>query len=100
MKYYRVTAYTPYCGEEMIDYIATDNEKKLMDFADELTYENAIQWEPCWDRYDEEGYNSEGEFQEAYYDHCGARIEEITEAEYKEETKPVWPFELVRKEEI
>lgn len=33
-----------------------------MDFTDELTYNNAIQWEPCWDRYDEEGYTSREEF--------------------------------------
>ena len=53
-----------------------------------------------WADYEEEGYESEEDWQEAYYGDCGAIVEEITEAEYKEETKPVWPFELVRKEEI
>jgi hypothetical protein len=62
--------------------------------------ECAIEWEPCWVDYAEEGYDSEEDWQDAYYSDCGATVEEITEAEYKEETKPVWPFELVRKEEV
>ena len=49
--------------------------------------------------YAEEGFESEEDWQDEYYGSCGTRIVEITEAEYKEETKPVWPFELVRKED-
>lgn len=100
MKYYRVTAYTMYCGEELTDYIATESEEELIAFKENLIEECAAEWEPCWVDYDEEGYDSEEDWQDAYYSDCGATVEEITEAEYKEETKPVWPFELVRKEEI
>lgn len=100
MKYYRVTAHTMYCGEELTDYIATENEEELIAFQQSLIEECAAEWEPCWVDYAEEGYESEENWQEAYFSNCGAIIEEITEAEYKEETKPVWPFELVRKEEI
>lgn len=100
MKYYRVTAYTMYCGEEMTDYIATEDEEELKAFAQNLCEDNAAEWEPGWGDYEEEGFDTEEEWQEEYYGTCGARIEEITEAEYKEETKSVWPFELVRKEEI
>ena len=98
MKYYRVTAYTMYCGEETTDYIATDNEGQLRSFALHLAEENAMEWEPCWVDYEENGYESEEDWQEEYYGSCDARIEEITEEEYKEETNPRWPFELVRKE--
>lgn len=97
MKYYRVTAYTPYCGEETTDYIATESNTELAKFADTLCADNAAEWEPGWGDYAEEGYETEEEWQEDYYSGCGTRIEEITEAQYKEETKPQWPFELVKK---
>ena len=98
MKYYRVTAYTPYCGEHMTDHIATDDEQELQEFKQHLIEDNAAEWEPCWADYIEEGYGSEEELQEDYYGGCGATVQEISEAEYLEETKPRWPFELVRKE--
>ena len=98
MKYYCVTAYTMYVGEEMTDYIAPDNEEKLREFANELMEENAMEWEPSWADYEEEGFDSEEDWQEEYFASAGARIEEITEEEYKEATKPVWPFELIKKE--
>ena len=100
MKYYRVTAHTMYCGEKLTDYIATESVEELQQFKQDLIEECAAEWEPCWTDYAEEGYESEEDWQEAYYGDCGATVEEITEAEYKEETKPVWPFELVRKEEV
>ena len=96
MKYYRVTAYTPYCGEETTDFIATEDEQKLQEFAQTLCEDNAAEWEPAWCEHYDEGYETEEEFQDYYYSGCGTRIEEITEAEYKEETKPVWPFELIK----
>ena len=99
MKYYRVTAHTMYCGEYLVDYIATESEEELLQFKQDLIEECAAEWEPCWVDYAEEGYESEEDWQDTYYSECGAIAEEITEAEYEEETKPVWPFELVRKEE-
>lgn len=98
MKYYRVTAYTMYIGEEITDYIATEDEEKLREFANELQEETAWEWEPCWDHYEEEGFESEEDWQEAYFSSTGARIEEITEEEYNKETAPKWPFKLVKKE--
>lgn len=98
VKYYRVTAYTPYCGEHLEDFIATSSEDELEAFKQNLIEDCAAEWEPCWVDYEEEGYESEDEWQEAYYGGCGATVEEITEAEYKEETKPRWPYELVKKE--
>lgn len=100
MKYYRVTAHTMYCGEELTDYITTESEEELQQFKQDLIEECAAEREPCWEDCAEEGYDSEEDWQDAYYSDCGATVEEITEAEYKEETKAHWPFELVRKEEI
>lgn len=96
MKYYRVTALTPYVGEETIDYIATDSNKELARFADTLCADNAAEWEPCFEEYAEEGYESAEDWADDYYSSCYTRIEELTEEEYNEETKPRWPFELVK----
>ncbi len=96
MKYYRVTAYTMYCGEEMTDYIATEDSEELREFTQSLCEDNAAEWEPCWVDYAENGYESEEEWQEDYYSSASATVVEITEEEYKEETKSVWPFTLVK----
>ena len=96
MKYYRVTAYTMYCGEKMTDHIATEDEEELRTFVQNLIEDNAAEWEPHWADYAEEGYESQEDWEDDYYGGCGATVDEITEAEYKEETKPVWPFELVK----
>ena len=81
MKYYRVTAYTMYCGEETTDYIATSDEEKLRSFGLNLAEENALEWEPCWVDYEEQGYDSEEDWQEEYFGSANFRFEEITEEE-------------------
>lgn len=96
MKYYRVTAYTMYCGEEMTDYIATEDLEELQEFTQNLCEDNAAEWKPNWADYAENGYESEEEWQEDYYSSASATVVEITEEEYKEETKPKWPFELIK----
>ena len=96
MKYYRVTAYTMYCGEVMTDYISTEDPEELQEFIQNLCEDNAVEWEPSWEDYAENGYESEEEWQEDYYSSVSATVVEITVEEYKEETKPVWPFELVK----
>ena len=96
MKYYRVTAHTMYCGEHLTDYIATESEEELQQFKQDLIEECAAEWEPCWVDYAEEGYDSEEDWQDAYYSDCGATVEEISEEEFKQETKAHWPFELVK----
>ena len=51
----------------------------------------------CKDEREAEMYAREQAVEEyESYGGCGATVDEITEAEYKEETKPVWPFELVK----
>ena len=96
MKYYRVTAYTMYCGEETTDYIATDNEKKLHSFGQDLAEENAMEWEPCWVDYKDQGYDSEEDWQDEYFGSANYRVEEITKEEYVKEITTVCPYKLVR----
>lgn len=99
MKYYRVTAYTMYCGEETTDYLATDDQWRLRTFAVDLCEENAAEWEPCFEDFEEQGYDSEEDWQEEYYGSCGTRIEEITKEEYIEGIKQTRPYMLSKENE-
>ena len=77
-KFYRVTCYTPFIGEENDYYIATDLHDELIAFADDCAYENALEW--CDDQTLEENDMTEDD----YYAECGYRIREISEEEYRE----------------
>lgn len=79
MKYWRVTSFTPYCGEERDDYIATNDEKELHEFAEECAAENGLEW------YDEQVDMDE----EEYYDQCTYEIEEIDYNTWSREVR-VW----------
>ena len=72
MKYYRVTAYTMYCGEETTDYIATDSEEKLRSFGLNLAEENTLEWEPCWVDYEDQGYDQRTQGNERRAAQCKA----------------------------
>lgn len=70
-KFYRVTCYTPFCGEESVDYIVATNEDELHIAVQELCYENGANW---YDEAIEENYYMT---KEEYYDNCGYHFEEI-----------------------
>jgi hypothetical protein len=76
-KYYRITSYTPYCGEERYDYIVTDSERELHYFAQDCCESNAYEW------YDEEYVEDE----EEYFGECGYKVEEIDYQTWKEEVQ-------------
>lgn len=78
MKYYRVTVYTPFYGEEADHYVKAESKGKLEDIACDLVYENALEW--CDDQTLEENDMTEDD----YYAECGYRIREISEEEYRE----------------
>ena len=77
MKYYRITAKTPYCGEYNYYYIATDSHYDLMEFASECVDDNANEW------YSDNDYNYP-EWDDFLAD-CYCDIEEIDEAEFYNE---------------
>lgn len=77
VKYYRVTAHTPFCGEENDYYIATDSLQELHEFMDECAYDNGLEW-----------YEDDLEMDDAtYFDECYCDYEEILEFEYLQETR-------------
>lgn len=86
-KYYRITASTPYCGEHLDDYIVTDDENELRHFAENVRGECALEWAPDFNEYEAYDYDSYEDFQDAYWAECTVRWEEITLAEFIEETR-------------
>lgn len=89
MKYYELTAYTGYCGEELTGYVAIEDgdEDTLTRHCDDLAYEVAGEWkeEHICD-WKEDGYSSREEAEEDYYAGCGCSATEITKEEYEKET--------------
>ncbi len=82
-KYYLVTAYTPYVGEEMEAYFSSCDEDNLRAFGDELTSDCAAEWaDHRIDTWEEDGYDSREDAEEDYYAGCGYRVREIPKEEY------------------
>lgn len=81
-KYYRIIAYTPFCGEESTGYcgIKEGDESRLHEFADLLIAENAE--EHIQDHVDD---ITDEEACEEFYEGCGARFQEIDYNVYMEE---------------
>lgn len=90
MKYFRLTAYTPYCGEELtaVTMAPSEDDVRLEGLCDRLMEDCAAEWF-CGDDYEEHGYESVEEYEEDYYSECGCHVEEITKEEYEEE-KEKW----------
>ena len=91
MKYFELTAYTPYCGEELTEYVEAQSEEELYTSGeiDDLiadcvsSYMDSSDWEVY-------GFESEEEFSDYYYSDSGVDIREITEEEYKEAKERGW----------
>lgn len=82
-KYYLITAYTPYVGEEMEAYFSSCDEDSLHAFGDELTTDCAAEWaDHRIDDWEENGYDSREDAEEDYYTNCGYRVREVPKEEY------------------
>lgn len=82
-KYYLVTAYTPYVGEEMEAYFSSCDEESLRAFGDELASDCAAEWaDHRIDAWEEDGYDSREDAEEDYYAGCGYRVREVPKEEY------------------
>ena len=82
-KYYLITAYTPYVGEEMEAYFSSCDEDSLHAFGDELTTDCAAEWaDHRVDDWEENGYDSREDAEEDYYANCGYRVREVSKEEY------------------
>ena len=85
VRYYRVIAYTPYCGEEFTGHCCFNDEnpidvERAHGFADVLIAENANEH---FHDHVEDATNEEE--CEEYYEGCGARWQEIDYKTYLEE---------------
>ena len=74
-RFWRIKAYTPFCGEEAIAYYSGTSEEYMHRFAQELTEDNAAEW---WD-------TSCGMDEEEYLEECGYGFEEISYETFREE---------------
>ena len=83
-KYYRIIAYTPYCGEEFTGWCCQEDteegERRAREFADVLIAENAE--EHIRDHVDD---LTDEEAREEFYEGCGAQFQEIDYKTYMEE---------------
>ena len=87
VKYWEVKAYTPYCGEELVDYCITLDGEKPTKFMDALIEDCAAEWGPDFENeYENFGYDSAEDYEESYYADCGASCREISKDDYEKYT--------------
>ena len=91
MKYFELTAYTPYCGEELTEYKIAESEEQMAKdgILDDLISDCVSSYMDPSD-YEEYGFESEEEWTEYYYEGSGVDVREITEEEYKEAKERGW----------
>ncbi len=83
MKYFELTAYTPYCGEELTEYVKAVSKEELYtsgkvdNLIDDCvsSYMDSSDWES-------HNFESEEDFIDYYYEDSGVNIREISEDEY------------------
>ena len=86
--YWEVTAYTPYCGEELTEYCVTETAEKPLAFGDALIADCAAEWGPDFENeYENFGYDSAEDYEESYYADCYCEYRLISEEDYKFYTK-------------
>ena len=83
MKYFEVTAYTPYCGEELTGFFEAESEDELYESGkvDSLISDCVAEWFDA-DEYDTYNFDSVEDYEEYYYSDSGVHIREITKEEY------------------
>lgn len=91
MKYFEVTATTPYCGEELTGFYAAESEFALRESGklDRLIEDCVAEWFDA-DEYETYGFESPEDYEEYYYCDSGVEIREITKEEYDEAIAKGW----------
>ena len=88
IRYWEVTAYTPYCGEELTEYCITTDGGMPTAFMDALIEDCAAEWGPDFENeYEDFGYDSADDYAESYYADCGANCRELSKEEFESITK-------------
>lgn len=73
MKYFKIYAYTCYCGEDITEYCEAKDLDEAEFHGETLMFDNAENW---WHRHEEE-YPWE-----MWVEDCGYEVEEITKEEF------------------
>ena len=91
MKYFEVTATTPYCGEELTGFYAAESEFALRGSGklDHLIEDCVAKWFDA-DEYDTYGFDSPEDYEKYYYCGSGVEIREISKEEYDEAIAKGW----------
>ena len=83
--YWEVTAMTPHCGEELVEYCITATEERPYRFGDALMEDCVAEWFDS-DEYEMYGYESAEEYEESYYEGCYCEYRRITKEDYEKYT--------------
>ena len=91
MKYFEVTATTPYCGEELTGFYAAESEFALRESGklDSLIEDCVAEWFDA-NEYETYGFESPEDYEEYYYCDSGVEVREITKEEYDEAVAKGW----------
>lgn len=91
MKYFEVTASTPYCGEELTGFYAAESKTALYESGkvDELISDCVAEWFDS-DDYETYGFDCPEDYEEYYYSDSSVEIREITKEEYDEAVAKGW----------
>lgn len=89
-KYYKITVYTGYYGEEECEYYSTADKKAVLQYAKQMRNEYAEQaaMEHYWR--DAGEWETEEEFYKRFRKQCGYRIDEISKDELLKQKKSIW----------
>ena len=95
MRYIKIEADTPYCGTDMTEYLAFENEvpdEEISEYAEDMANDHHDMYEYlATDHIDEEDYETIEEYEEAeagamedYRESCGWSWEEVSKEEWEE----------------
>ena len=85
MKYFKATARTPYCGEELTIFYVAESEEQLFE-SNELYYlvEDCVAKWFNTDKYNIYGFESPADYEEYYFSGSSVEVCEITKEECDE----------------
>lgn len=91
MKYFEVTASTPYCGEELTGFYMAESKTALYESGkiDDLIADCVAEWFDS-DDYETYGFDCAEDYEEYYYSDSTVEIREITKEEYDEAVAKGW----------
>lgn len=91
MKYFKATARTPHCGEELTDFFVAESEEQLFE-SSELNYliEDCVAKWFDGDEYDTYGFESPADYEEYYFSGSSVEVREITKEEFNEVVAKGW----------